>query len=65
MKDEEKITNWSEVSRILTGNRVQIRADYDGKKYNRAINKLKSFNRIWLKNYAKNHIPDVGKKVKN
>ena len=52
MKDEEKILNWSEISRLLTGNRVQIRADYNGKKYKRAVSKLRGFIKIWLKNYA-------------
>jgi len=38
----EKLINWSELSRILTGKRQQITSKYDGKLYKRVINDLKA-----------------------
>lgn len=35
------LINWSEVSRLLTGDRVQIRADYNGKKYKEVTTDIK------------------------
>jgi len=43
------LINWSEVSRQLTGDRTQIRADYSGKKYKRKIDRLKQIINLWIK----------------
>lgn len=40
----KKLINWSELSRLLTGNRTQITANYMGKRYKKKIEKfLKGF----------------------
>ena len=43
------LINWSEVSRLLTGNRTHIRSDYNGKKYKRKIDRLKFIVELWAK----------------
>jgi len=37
------ILNYSEISRHLTGNKDQIRADYSGKKYAEPVRELREF----------------------
>lgn len=36
-----KLINWSEISRLLTGDRTSIRSDYSGKKYKEVIHAIK------------------------
>lgn len=45
--------NWSQVSRILTGNRKQITSKYDGKKYRQPIEEIRTFEHTWLKKWNK------------
>lgn len=40
MENPSKIINWSEVGRILTGDRTAIRSDYSGKKYKRKVDRI-------------------------
>ncbi len=42
------LINWSEVSRLLTSDRTNIRADYNGKKYHRKIERLKKLVNLWV-----------------
>jgi len=44
-----KIINWSQVSRILTGDRTAIRANYAGLKYKRRVKYLIFVISIWVK----------------
>jgi len=50
------LINYSEASRILTGNKESIRQDYDGKKYIEAVKGLKDFERKFRAKYDKNHV---------
>jgi len=43
------LINWSEVSRLLTNDRTQIRSDYSGKKYKRKVSRLKQLIELWIK----------------
>ena len=43
------LINWSEVSRMLTGDRTAIRSNYSGKKYKLKIERLKRLVRLWEK----------------
>jgi len=43
------LINYSNVSRLLTNDRTQIRADYNGKKYKRKIDRLKLLIKLWVK----------------
>ena len=48
------IFRFSEVSRILTGNRSAIRADYNRNgKYKEAIDELKEFEKNWKAKHSK------------
>ena len=51
-----KLINYSEASRILTGNKESIRQDYDGKMYAEAVKELKDFERKFRAKYDKNHV---------
>lgn len=42
---------FSEISRLLTGDRTNIRANYKGDKYHDAINELKEFEKHWKAKY--------------
>ena len=48
-----KLINYSEASRMLTGDRTAIRSTYKGKKHKEAINKLKEFEKVWIEKYKK------------
>lgn len=48
-KNMNNLINWSEVSRLLTGNRTAIRSDYSGRKYRRKINRLIKLINLWVK----------------
>jgi len=48
MKKRNEIINWAAISRLLTNNRFQIRADYSGKKYKKRIEKLESLIESWI-----------------
>ena len=41
------LINWSEVSRLLTGDRTTIRSNYSGKKYKKKIDRLKKLIEVW------------------
>jgi len=43
------LINWSEVSRLLTNDRTQIRNDYNGKKYKHKIERLKKLVDLWVR----------------
>lgn len=45
---EMTIFRFSEISRILTGNRTAIRKNYDGNKYIEAIEELRDFESEWI-----------------
>lgn len=47
--DIDKLINWSEVSRLLTNERSQIRSGYSGKKYKKAIDRLRKLLALWVK----------------
>jgi hypothetical protein len=47
------IINYSEVSRLLTSDRTNIRADYSGKKYDAAISELREFEKQWTAKFIK------------
>lgn len=46
--DENKLLNWSQISELLTGNRTQITANYNGKKYREDIKLLRFLVRSWI-----------------
>lgn len=48
MNNIDNLINWSEVSRLLTSDRTRIRADYDGKKYKRKVDRLKKLIELWM-----------------
>lgn len=52
--DIKKLINWSEVSRLLTGDRTQIRANYSGKKYKAKISHLLKSVEQWAKSTGGN-----------
>ena len=45
----QKIINYSEVSRMLTGDRTQVRRNYSGNKYKALIDKAKAFEESFIK----------------
>jgi len=45
------LINYSEASRILTGNKESIRADYSGKMYAEAVKELKDFEQMFRAKY--------------
>jgi len=45
--DSTNLINWSEVSRLLTGNREQIRSTYPGKMYRDKVDRLKMLIKEW------------------
>ena len=47
-----KIFRMAEISRALTGNPRQIRADYKGKKYANQIQELREFEKKWIEKYS-------------
>ena len=47
----KSIFKYSEISRNLTGDRTQIRVDYEGKKHQKAIKELKEFEDNWIAKY--------------
>ena len=50
------LINYSEASRIITGNKEQIRSDYSGKMYAEAVKELKDFEQMFRAKYDKNHV---------
>lgn len=46
-----KLINYSTASTILTNDRTAIRSNYKGKKYSKAVNELKEFERYWIEKY--------------
>ena len=51
------LINYSELSRLLTGDRTAIRSDYKGKKYARKINRLKWLIELWVRWQEKQKYP--------
>lgn len=49
-----KIFRMAEISRILTNDPRQIRADYSGKMYREAIEELRDFQEAWEQKWGKN-----------
>ena len=47
-----KLINYSGASKMLTGDRTAIRSNYSGKKYKKAINELKYFEKAWNDKYV-------------
>jgi hypothetical protein len=47
------LINYSEASRMLTGDRTAIRSNYKGNKWKEAVNELKTFEREWIKKYKR------------
>jgi len=45
--------NYAELSRILTGNKDQIRPTYKGKKYKKQVQELKDFEKEFRAKYKK------------
>jgi hypothetical protein len=48
-----KLINYSEASRMLTGDRTAIRSTYRGKNHKDAVNELKEFEKQWISKYKK------------
>ena len=48
---KKSIINWSEVSRLLAGDRGAIRSNYGFKKYAEAVKELREFSERWIKKY--------------
>ena len=46
--NESSFINWSEVSRYLSGSRDQIRSNYKGKRYKKAVDGLKRHLSVWI-----------------
>jgi hypothetical protein len=52
MSGAEKVINWSEVSRLLTGDRTYLRKSYTGIKYSEAIKDLEQAIEVWTQKHV-------------
>lgn len=48
-----KLINYSGASKMLTNDRTAIRSTYTGKKYKKAIDELREFEKQWISKYKK------------